>query len=55
MHFWTSVTIFHLIFFGLVVHFLFKQFSCGYFIADMGMIVYNYPHLGGLEFVSILP
>lgn len=41
-----------LIFLGLVVHFLLKQFSCGYFIADMGMIVFNYPHLGGLEFVS---
>jgi hypothetical protein len=27
-------------------------FSCGYFIADMGMIIFNYPHLGGLEFIA---
>lgn len=52
MHFWTLVTIVYLIFFGLVVHFPLKQFSCGYFIADMGMIIFNYPHLGGWEFVS---
>jgi hypothetical protein len=28
------------------------QFSCGYFMADMGMIVAFYPILGGYEFVS---
>lgn len=29
------------------------QFSCGYFIADMGMVVAFYPILGGYEFVSL--
>lgn len=29
------------------------QFSCGYFIADMGMVVAFYPVLGGYEFVSL--
>ena len=28
------------------------QFSCGYFLADVGMLVSFYPILGGYEFVS---
>jgi len=29
------------------------QFSCGYFFADMAMVVAFYPILGGYEFVSL--
>lgn len=29
------------------------QVSIGYFLSDLAMILYNYPALGGTEYVSI--
>ena len=31
---------------------LHEQFSCGYFIADMAIVIAFFPILGGYEFVS---
>ena len=39
---------------NLNVSHLYTQVSVGYFLADLGMIIWFYPDLGGLEYVSML-